>query len=182
MTTEPDASTGSDTSTPDQKTPTPPAAEKPMPTTTTKPARTTVTKLAPKTATDSKAPWIWGLGRRKSSVARVRIRPGKGEFLINKRKVEDYLNSERDRQAIAAPLKATQSESSVDVFVNVRGGGTTGQTGAIVLGVARALLKADPALDPILREHGYLTRDSREVERKKYGQRGARRRFQFSKR
>lgn len=128
------------------------------------------------------SPWTWGLGRRKAAVARVRVRPGKGEFVINGRKVEDYLISHRDQQAVWAPLRATQTENTLDVHVNVRGGGNSGQAGAVVLGVARALKKTDASFESVLREQGFLTRDSRVVERKKYGQRGARRRFQFSKR
>ena len=126
--------------------------------------------------------WTWGLGRRKTAVARVRLRPGSGEFQINGRSIETYLTTHRDQQAAKAPLKTTQTEDSLDVYVNVQGGGSSGQTGAIMLGVARALKKTDPGFEAVLRDGGYLTRDSRMVERKKYGQRGARRRFQFSKR
>ena len=139
---------------------------------------------APKPAAPpaKKDPWIWGLGRRKTAVARVRMRPGKGEFQINKREIKRYLMTDRDRRVVLAPLKATQMEKNVDVFVNVSGGGTTGQAEAILLGVARALKKANAEFEAVLRSNGFLTRDSREVERKKYGRRGARRRFQFSKR
>ncbi len=126
--------------------------------------------------------YYWGTGRRKSAVARVRIKPGSGKFLIQKREVEAYFFSIRHHIDIVAPLKATQTLGKYDIFVNVGGGGQTGQAGAIVLGVARALMKADPALEGTLRDGNYLTRDARKVERKKYGQRGARRRFQFSKR
>lgn len=126
--------------------------------------------------------WFWGLGRRKRAVARVRIRPGEGKFLINKREVDNYFPNERDRQLVVAPLSATDTTKNVDVFVNVKGGGTTGQAGAVAHGLGRALLLANPDYLPLLKEGGYLTRDSRKVERKKPGQPGARKRFQFSKR
>jgi small subunit ribosomal protein S9 len=115
-------------------------------------------------------------------VARVRIRPGDGKFLINSREIDTYFTEERDRNDVVAPLHATNTTGKFDVFVNVKGGGPSGQAGAVVLGVARALRRADATLEHVLRDGGYLTRDSRMVERKKYGQRGARRRFQFSKR
>lgn len=127
-------------------------------------------------------PYIWGTGRRKASVARVRIRPGEGKFVINKREANDYFVLARDRGAIRVPLEITENVKNMDVFVNVHGGGTTGQAGAVVLGLARALFKVDPANGPKLKEQNLLSRDPRRVERKKYGQRGARRRFQFSKR
>jgi small subunit ribosomal protein S9 len=126
--------------------------------------------------------YFWGVGRRKAAVARVRIRPGQGEFQINKRDIDRYFTEPRDRRLVVAPLTATGTKGKVDVFVNVGGGGFTGQAGAIVLGIARALKQANPDYENVLRDRGYLTRDSRIVERKKYGQRGARRRFQFSKR
>ncbi len=126
--------------------------------------------------------WFWGLGRRKRAVARVRIKPGEGKFLINEREVNDYFASERDRQLIVAPLKATDTTKRIDVHVNVEGGGSTGQAGAIAHGLGRALVAANPDYMPLLRYGGFLTRDSRMVERKKYGQPGARKRFQFSKR
>lgn len=131
---------------------------------------------------DPKQHYFWGTGRRKTAVARVRLRPGSGKFEINKRPLETYFTEERDRSDCAAPLRATETLGKVDVFVNVRGGGVTGQAGAVVLGVARALKKANSQYDVALRQGGYLTRDAREVERKKYGQAGARRSFQFSKR
>jgi len=126
--------------------------------------------------------YFWGTGRRKASVARVRVRPGEGVFKINGRDVDKHFRLDKDRQAIVKPLEATGTTKKVDVFVNVGGGGTTGQAGAIVLGVARALIKCNTDYEAALREGRYLTRDARRVERKKYGQRGARRRFQFSKR
>lgn len=125
---------------------------------------------------------IWGTGRRKSSVARVRIRPGSGKILVNKREVEDYFKAERDRQAVMSPLELTKLTSSYDVWVNVQGGGLTGQADAVKLGLARALSKASPEAIGALREHNLLTRDARMKERKKPGQPGARKRFQFSKR
>lgn len=128
------------------------------------------------------AKFIWGVGRRKSAVARVRIRPGTGNILINKRKRDEYFCREVDRNAVDAPLAAVSMPRSWDIFVNVNGGGTTGQAGAVMLGLARALCKAAPEIDAILRTKGLLTRDARMVERKKYGQKGARKRFQFSKR
>ena len=123
-----------------------------------------------------------GTGRRKTSVARVRIKDGSGDFKINGREVSEYLPMERDQAMVYAALKATDTYGKVDVWVRVNGGGTTGQTGAIVLGIARALQAKNPDLHPILSENGFLTRDSRMVERKKYGLRKARRSFQFSKR
>jgi len=125
---------------------------------------------------------FWGTGRRKSAVARVRITPGKGKIQINKREVDAYFHEPEEQLAVRESLIATNTEGAFDVFVNVRGGGHSGQAGAIRLGVARALLKANGGYEPPLREKGYLTRDARVVERKKYGQRKARRRFQFSKR
>ena len=135
-----------------------------------------------KPATPDKGGFIWGTGRRKSSVARVRVKPGKGTLQINKRNVQEYFKLEKDRNAVMAPLKSAGVTDSIDVFVNVKGGGTTGQAGAVVLGIARALKNYDPTLMKPLRDGGYLTRDSRMVERKKPGRPGARRSFQFSKR
>ena len=126
--------------------------------------------------------YCWGLGRRKKSVARVRVRPGQGRITINGRELDSYFTIAQDRNAVQAPLIATDCQEKFDVFVNVKGGGTTGQAGAVVMGLARALRVADPNTFDSLRDGGYLTRDSRMVERKKYGRRGARRSFQFSKR
>ncbi len=126
--------------------------------------------------------FIWGTGRRKTAVARVRIRPGTGKILINEREINDYFTKEPDRKAIFGPLEVTNTGGKMEVLINVRGGGQTGQAGAIVMGLARALVKYDPSTEVALRNAGFLTRDSRMKERKKYGQRGARRRFQFSKR
>ncbi len=129
-----------------------------------------------------KGGFYWATGRRKSSVARVRIKPGDGKLLINKKELSDYFPREQDRQAVIAPLKTVDAEKSFDVFINVKGGGTTGQSGACVLGIARALKIYDENYIQVLRDGGHLTRDSRMVERKKPGQRGARKKFQFSKR
>ena len=126
--------------------------------------------------------YIWGTGRRKKSVARVRIRPGSGKILVNKRELNEYFPSESDRRSATAALVAVGMMDSWDIWVNMGGGGSTGQAGALELGLARALLKAMPELEPSLRAKGLLTRDARMKERKKYGQRGARRKFQFSKR
>ena len=126
--------------------------------------------------------YVWGVGRRKSAVARVRIAAGSGKILINRRELNDYFTAERDRKAIFGPLEVTTTGGKMDVFVNATGGGPTGQAGAIVMGLGRALAKYDHNLEVPLRNAGFLTRDSRMKERKKYGQRGARRRFQFSKR
>ena len=133
-------------------------------------------------STEATTQYIWGLGRRKSAVARVRIRPGQGTITINERDLEQYFPKERDRVNVRRPLKVTGLLGRYDVFMNIDGGGTTGQAGAASLGLARALLEADPSTKEVLREHGLLTRDSRVVERKKCGLRGARRAPQFSKR
>ena len=126
--------------------------------------------------------WWWGTGRRKTAVARVRIRPGDGKFQVNKKAHDTYFTEDRDRADLMNVLDKTNTTGSLDVHVNVRGGGYMGQAGAIVLGLARALRRYDERLEPILRSNAFLSRDPRKVERKKYGQRGARRRFQFSKR
>ena len=126
--------------------------------------------------------YIWGTGRRKASVARVRIKTGDGKFIVNKKEVKEYFCIDDHRRTVHAPLQATESGNNFDVFVNVCGGGITGQAGAISLGLSRALAKIDPELEAKLREKKLMTRDPRRVERKKYGQPGARKRFQFSKR
>ncbi|WP_409229021.1 30S ribosomal protein S9 [Gudongella sp. SC589] len=123
-----------------------------------------------------------GTGRRKTSVARVRLVPGNGNITINKRDIEDFFNYETLRVIAKEPLTITETADKYDVFVNVHGGGFTGQAGAIRHGIARALLEADGELRPILKKAGHLTRDSRMVERKKYGLKKARRSPQFSKR
>jgi len=131
---------------------------------------------------DPKKHYFWGTGRRKSAVARVRLRAGDGKFEVNKKPLEKFFCEEKDRLDAIAPLKESETFGKVDVLVNVRGGGITGQAGAIMLGVARALKLVNREYEDVLRAGGYLTRDSRMKERKKYGRRGARRGFQFSKR
>ena len=123
-----------------------------------------------------------GTGRRKSSTARVRLVPGTGRIVVNSRDAEDYFPYETLRTIIKQPLAATETEGSYDVLVNVNGGGFTGQAGAIRHGVSRALLEADPEYRSTLKRAGFLTRDARAKERKKYGLKGARRAPQFSKR
>ena len=123
-----------------------------------------------------------GTGRRKSSVARVRLVPGEGKIIINKRDVQDYVPFETLRVIIKQPFVVTETLGSYDVYVNVNGGGFTGQAGAIRHGIARALLQVDPDFRPALKAAGLLTRDPRMKERKKYGLKGARRAPQFSKR
>lgn len=126
--------------------------------------------------------FLWGTGRRKNAIARVRICEGTGKFLINNREVKDYLPRYFWSSQAVEPLATAGVEGKIDVFVNAHGGGLTGQSGAIRLGVARALIKYNPALRPALKKAGMLTRDSRMVERKKVGLKGARANKQFSKR
>ena len=123
-----------------------------------------------------------GVGRRKSSVARVYLTKGKGDFTVNKLGAAEYFDTPYQQTSIRNPLKAVDKENAYDIFVNVKGGGKSGQADAISLGIARALLKVDEKLRAPLRKNNLLTRDSRIVERKKYGQKGARKKFQFSKR
>jgi small subunit ribosomal protein S9 len=123
-----------------------------------------------------------GTGRRKTSVARVRIRPGTGSILINQRPLEEYFVNEQDRNKVLAPLATSGKQGQVDVSIRVHGGGFTGQSGACMLGIARALIKFDAETFDPLRHNHLLTRDGRMKERKHYGLRGARRGTQFSKR
>src|SRR5580704_4666076 len=123
-----------------------------------------------------------GTGRRKTSVARVRLASGSGKFVVNGRPFENYFPTETLRMVVNQPLVVTSLAGKFDIRVNVNGGGPTGQAGAVRHGIARALLKVDLNLRPALKSEGLLTRDSREKERKKYGQPGARKRFQYSKR
>ena len=141
-------------------------------------AETVITEETAK-STDS---FTWGLGRRKSSVARVRVKPGTGNFIVNGKPFDDFFCTLQGRLRGRAALVTAEAEGNYDIFCNVKGGGITGQADAVRLGLARALLKLNPALDEAFREEGLLTRDARMVERKKYGRRGARRGFQFSKR
>ncbi len=127
-------------------------------------------------------PFIWGTGRRKTAVARVRIREGTGLYRVNDLEMDAYFLEATHRTDARAPLAATEMGGRVDVFVNVRGSGKSAQSGAVMLGVARALKEYRSDLEPKLREGEFLTRDARKVERKKYGHKKARRSFQFSKR
>ncbi|MDP7156990.1 MAG: 30S ribosomal protein S9 [SAR324 cluster bacterium] len=124
----------------------------------------------------------YGTGRRKSSVARVYLRPGSGQVTINKRSLEQYFGREVLRKIALQPLGLAEMGEQFDIYINVHGGGLSGQAGAVRHGISRALLAADEELRPPLKKAGMLTRDSRKVERKKYGQPGARKRYQFSKR
>ncbi|HEY7547326.1 MAG TPA: 30S ribosomal protein S9 [Blastocatellia bacterium] len=124
----------------------------------------------------------YGTGRRKSATARVFIKPGTGQIVINKRKIEDYFQSEMHRMIIRQPLHLTDTAGKLDILVNVEGGGFAGQAGAVRHGVTRALIEFNPEFRARLKKAGFVTRDPRAKERKKYGQKGARKRFQFSKR
>ena len=124
----------------------------------------------------------YGTGRRKSATARVYLRAGAGEFLINRKSFDQYFPNETLRMIIRQPLQLTETVSKFDILINVRGGGPAGQAGAIRHGITRALLEYNADLRPALKQAGLVTRDPRIKERKKYGQKGARKRFQFSKR
>ena len=124
----------------------------------------------------------YGTGRRKSSTARVYLRPGAGEVKINKKAFEQYFPNETLRMIISQPLKLTETTGKFDILINVAGGGPAGQAGAIRHGITRALMEFNADLRPALKHAGLVTRDPRIKERKKYGQKGARKRFQFSKR
>jgi small subunit ribosomal protein S9 len=125
---------------------------------------------------------IYATGRRKEAVARVWMMPGTGKVTINHRDIDHYFGRATSKMILRQPLELTQQTGQFDVYANVSGGGLSGQADAIKLGVTRALMKVNPALRPSLKAAGYVTRDPRVKERKKYGQRGARARFQFSKR
>jgi small subunit ribosomal protein S9 len=124
----------------------------------------------------------YGTGKRKTSTARVFLMPGSGQFVINRVDYQEYFRNRDEQQRIRQPLELTENLERFDVYVNVSGGGYSGQAGAVRLGIARALLDFDPELRQALKRAGYLTRDPRIKERKKYGQPGARKRYQFSKR
>ncbi len=124
----------------------------------------------------------YGTGRRKSSTARVFMRPGTGQIVINKRSIEEYFGRETSRMVVRQPLTLTENLEKFDLYITVKGGGASGQAGAIRHGITRALMEYDETLRPSLRAAGYVTRDSREVERKKVGLRKARKKPQFSKR
>lgn len=125
---------------------------------------------------------FYGTGKRKTSVARVWMRPGNGQMTINKKPAKQFLVRESDRMLTIEPLKITDMADKYDIYVNVKGGGISGQAGAIRHGISRALILAHPELRDSVKKEGFLTRDSRMKERKKYGQPGARKRFQYSKR
>lgn len=124
----------------------------------------------------------YGTGRRKTSIARVYLRPGSGKIVVNKRDFDDYFPNRVLKMIIRQPLLVTETDDKFDILINVEGGGPSGQAGAIRHGISRALLEYNAELRPRLKAVGFLTRDAREVERKKYGQPKARKRFQFSKR
>ncbi|CFX05728.1 Ribosomal protein S9, bacterial/plastid [Syntrophomonas zehnderi OL-4] len=124
----------------------------------------------------------WGTGRRKTAVARVRLVPGTGNITINNRSFEDFFPNKTSRLIVLQPMELTETTGRFDVLCRVNGGGVTGQAGAIRLGIARALIKANPELRPVLKRGGFLTRDPRMVERKKYGLHKARKAPQYSKR
>ena len=130
----------------------------------------------------AKSARFYGTGRRKKSIARVYLMPGKGEITINKRPIDEYFGLETLKVIVRQPMVATETVDKYDVLVNVHGGGYTGQAGAIRHGISRALLQVDDEYRPILKKAGYLTRDPRMKERKKYGLKAARRAPQFSKR
>ena len=124
----------------------------------------------------------YATGKRKTSVARCWIMPGNGQVNVNKQAVEDYFGRDTDTMLLRQPLMVTEMADKIDVMATVKGGGTTGQAGAIRHGIARALVELNPELRQALKRAGFLTRDARKKERKKYGQKGARARFQYSKR
>lgn len=125
---------------------------------------------------------FYATGKKKTSVARVWIKPGNGNIVVNKRSIDEYFGRETSKMVIRQPLELTNNIGKFDIFVNVSGGGASGQAGAIKHGITKALLEADVALRGVLKKAGFITRDSRIKERKKYGKRAARRSFQFSKR
>jgi len=131
---------------------------------------------------DAKAPEFLGTGRRKTSIARIRLAAGSGKITVNGRPFENYFVTETERSDAITPLTLTQTATKFDALITVKGGGPIGQAGAVRLGLARALVEVDATFRPVLKAQGMLTRDSRAKERKKYGQPGARKRFQYSKR
>ncbi len=126
--------------------------------------------------------YYYATGRRKNAIARVYLTPGSGKFTVNNRELMDYVKRDTLRMIVEQPLEVTENLGKYDIKAFVNGGGLSGQAGALLLGIARALVKTNEDLRSPLRRHGFLTRDPRMVERKKYGQPGARKRFQFSKR
>ena len=125
---------------------------------------------------------FYGTGKRKSSIARVWLKPGSGKIIVNDKSLDDYFGRETSKMVVKQPLELTENADKFDIYVTVKGGGDSGQAGAIKHGITKALLEADVALRGVLKKAGFITRDSRVKERKKYGQPGARKRFQFSKR
>jgi small subunit ribosomal protein S9 len=125
---------------------------------------------------------IHAVGKRKNSIARIYLRPGTGKIMVNRREFEDYFPVEISRMIIRQPLELVSVGPDLDIYVNVQGGGIFGQAGAIKQGLSKALLQLNPDFRPVLKKAGFLTRDARIKERKKYGQRGARARYQYSKR
>ena len=126
--------------------------------------------------------FFYATGKRKTAVARVWMRPGSGQITINKRSMDQYFPRECDRMLIMEPMKFADTTSNFDINANVKGGGISGQAGAVRHGISKALVVAEPELRDVIKKQGFLTRDSRMKERKKYGQPGARARFQYSKR
>jgi len=124
----------------------------------------------------------YGTGKRKTSTARVFLMPGTGQIVVNQVDIQEYFTSKTQRMVVTQPLVLTETQDKFDIYINVRGGGYSGQAGAVRLGISRALLMFDSELRPKIKKSGFLTRDPRIKERKKYGQPGARKRFQFSKR
>ena len=125
---------------------------------------------------------FYATGKRKTSVARVWLKPGTGNIVVNKRSIDEYFGRPTSKMVVRQPLELTDNVGKFDIFINVTGGGPSGQAGAIKHGITKALLEVDPELRTTLKRAGFITRDSRIKERKKYGKRGARRSFQFSKR
>ncbi len=125
---------------------------------------------------------FWATGRRKTSVARIRLKPGSGKIVVNKRDFEDYFDRKTSRLIVKQPLVLTSNDGKFDIFVNVKGGGMSGQAGAVKHGITRALIEYDPDLRGVLKKAGFVRRDPRAKERKKYGQKSARARYQYSKR
>lgn len=125
---------------------------------------------------------FYGTGKRKSSIARVWLKPGNGRITVNDKSLDDYFGRETSKMIVKQPLELTENMDKFDIYVTVKGGGDSGQAGAIKHGIAKVLVEYDAELRPVLKKAGFLTRDSRIKERKKYGQPGARKRFQFSKR
>ncbi|ABA89140.1 ribosomal protein S9 [Syntrophotalea carbinolica DSM 2380] len=125
---------------------------------------------------------FYATGKRKTSIARVWLKPGEGNITVNRRTLDEYFGRETSKMVIRQPLELTDNMGKFDIMVNVCGGGPSGQAGAIKHGITKALLEADPELRGVLKKAGFITRDSRAKERKKYGRKGARARFQFSKR